>query len=371
MSIIQSRKKFLISERALNFLLRRVQVRKCNYPYSYVVENLGHPVTVTVDGPWTHNNHLLLDFIGHELYEAAYRKVVSNRNNWKNELSKFLMQKIDKLKEQQNADLPPELEKYEDWFVKYGHARMREQHLKDQGIWGSELKEMGDLLSQLRDEIDLDLLSKFNEIYDIRTNGCVAFAAEINMRRFYERYRSFFSGRRLEYLKELIKRTAGVKFTLDYPLQHPVIETYRYNGETKSKITGRYLDTVKVENCRLFNYKIENGILQVKFNTFFSKLYAHNLMTLNTDWFDEDYLKLNGYASAIYRRFFLNRKKVAEINLRDIVEHFEFSKNSRYPKIIKQAFAEMKKEGLIEDYKFVVNGGKFSKGYVEIKMPSN
>jgi hypothetical protein len=309
--------------------------------------------------------------MGHELYEASYRKVVSNRNSWKNEFSKFLMQKIDKLKEQQYADLPPELEKYEEWFEKYGYARIREQHLRDQGILGSELYEVEDILSQLRKEIDMNLLSKFNDIYDIRTNGCAVFASEINLRRFHERYRLFFSERRIEYLKELIKRTANVKFTLDYPLQHPVIETYRYNGETKSKITGRYLETVKVQNCRLFKYKIENGILQIKFNTFFGKLYTHNLLTLNTDWFDENYLRLNSYASAIYRRFFLNSKKVDEINLRDIVEHFGFSKNSRYPKIIKQAFAEMKKEGLIEDYKFVVNGGKFSKGYLRIKMPSN
>jgi hypothetical protein len=346
-------------------------VRKCNYPYSYVVENLGLPVTVTVDGPWTHNNHLLLDFIGHELYEVAYRKVVSNRNSWKNEFSKFLMQKIDKLKEQQNADLPPELEKFEEWFEKYGSTRMREQHLKDQGIWGSELEEVGDLLSQLREKIDMNLLAKFDEIYKIRTNGCAVFGSEINLRSLYERYKLYFSGRRIEYLAELIKRTAGVKFTLDYPLQHPVIEPYIHNGERKTKITGRYLDTVKVENCRLFKYKIEDGILQVKFNTFFGKLYTHNLLTLNSDWFDEDYLKLNGYASVIYRRFFLNRKKVDEINLGDIVEHFGFSKNSRYPEIIKQAFGEMKKEGLIEDFNFVVNGGKFSKGYVEIKMPSN
>ena len=50
----QPRKKFLISERALNYLLRPVQVRKCNYPYSYAVENLGQQVTITVDGPWTY-----------------------------------------------------------------------------------------------------------------------------------------------------------------------------------------------------------------------------------------------------------------------------------------------------------------------------
>jgi hypothetical protein len=149
-----------------------------------------------------------------------------------------------------------------------------------------------------------------------------------------------------------------------------VIETYHNKGESHTKITGRYLEIVKVENCRLFNFKIKNGILEVNFNTFFGKLYTHNLMTLNTDWFDEDYLKLDGYASAIFRRFFSNRKKVDEIKLRDIVEYFGFANNCRYPEIVKQAFKNIKNEGLIDDYDFVVNGRKFSKGYVEIKMSS-
>jgi len=222
----------------------------------------------------------------------------------------------------------------------------------------------------MQSEIDHNLLAKFEKIYKLLTNGRNWFSIEINLRNFYERYKIFFSRRRIEYVAELIKRTAGVKFSLDYPIQHPVIETYRYKGESRTKITGRYLETVKVENSRLFNFKIENGILKVIFNTFLGKLYTHNLMTLNTDWFDEDYLKLNGYASAIYRRFFSNRKKVDEIKLIDIVEYFGFANNCRYPEIVKQAFNEIKTEGLIENYKFVGSGGKFSKGYIEIKMSS-
>ena len=127
MSNNHSRKKFLISERALNYLLRPVQARKCNYPYSYDVENLGKQVTITVDGPWTFANHLILDFIGHEQFELSYRKIVSKRNSWNNELSMFLLNSIDKLKEQRYADLTPELKQYAGWFVKYGRTRIKEQ----------------------------------------------------------------------------------------------------------------------------------------------------------------------------------------------------------------------------------------------------
>ena len=106
------------------------------------------------------------------------------------------------------------------------------------------------------------------------------------------------------------------------------------------------------------------------FNNFLGKLYAHNLLTLNADWFEEEYLKLDGYASAIYRRFFSTRRKVEELELRDLVEFFGFVNNCRYPAIIKQAFEDIKNAGLINDYKIIVNGGKFSKGVIEVVKSS-
>jgi hypothetical protein len=81
-------------------------------------------------------------------------------------------------------------------------------------------------------------------------------------------------------------------------------------------------------------------------------------------------LKLVGFASAIYRRFFSNPKVVEEIELKNLVNFFGFENNSQYPSVIKNAFEEIKNVGLIEDYKIIVNGGKFSKGYVEIKKSS-
>jgi len=123
-----SRKKFLISERAFNYLLKPVQVRKCNYPYSYNVENLGQKVTIMVDGPWTFANHMILDFIGHEQFERSYRKILSKRNSWKNDLSMFLLHSIDKLKEQRYADLSPELEPQADWFSNYYCARKKSKN---------------------------------------------------------------------------------------------------------------------------------------------------------------------------------------------------------------------------------------------------
>ena len=300
----KNKNKFLITERSCNYILRPVQVRKCNYPYSYVVENLGQPVNVTVNRPWTYANHLLLDFIGHELYELLYRTVVKNRNHWKNEGSLGLLHSIDLLKQHQRADLTSELEPYADWFEKYMNAKTEEEGLTNRGVYGDKLNCIRIQIDQLRQEIDSRLLEKFDNIYKIRSNGRGGYPVKINLRNFSERYKMFFSeNRRIEYIPELIRRTADVKFTFDYPLQHPIVETYQYRGQTKSKVSKTRFETVKVENCNFFNYEIENGYLLAKFNTFLGKLYAHNLLTLNADWFEEDYLKLNGYASAIYRRF--------------------------------------------------------------------
>ena len=60
-----------------------------------------------------------------------------------------------------------------------------------------------------------------------------------------------------------------------------------------------------------------------------------------------------------------------EVRINQLRADLALKGSGSYPEIIKRAFAEMKKEGLIEDYYFVVNGGKFSKGYVGIKLPSN
>jgi len=364
-------KKILISERALNYILRPVQVRNCNYPYSYVIENLGKQVTVTVDRPWTYANHLILDFISHEAYEMAYRPIVTKRNTWKNSASLNFLHNVTALKEHQKADLTPELKPYAHWFEKYICTKKKEQELLRKDEQDDELNRVRNQIDQLRQELDYRLLKKFDQIYEIQTNGRGVLTTEINLRNFLKRYRLFFSeNRRTEYISELIKRTADVKFTFDYPLQHPVIEEYQHNGETRTRIIDTRLQTVRVENCSLFNSEIKNGTLIVKFDTFLGKLYTHNLLTLNTDWFEENYLKLNGYASAIYRRFFSTRKIVKEIELRDLFEFFGFANNCRYPAIINRAFENIKNVGLIDDFKIIVNGGKFSKGYIEVKTSS-
>ena len=89
--------KFLITERSLNYILRPVQVRIQNYPYTYSIENMDEAVSVTVDRAWTPNNHLVLDFIGHELFTKAYKHIHENRNSWKNGNSQSLLMQAEQL----------------------------------------------------------------------------------------------------------------------------------------------------------------------------------------------------------------------------------------------------------------------------------
>ena len=89
--------KFMITERSLNYILRPVQVRSQNYPYTYSVENLDETVSVTVDSAWTPNNHIVLDFIGNELHSKAYKHIHENRDNWKNEGSQGLLMQAGQL----------------------------------------------------------------------------------------------------------------------------------------------------------------------------------------------------------------------------------------------------------------------------------
>jgi len=367
--------KYLISERALNYILRPVQVRRCNYPYTYHVENLNQKVSVTVDRPWTYANHLLLDFIGHEMFERLYKNIVEKRNTWKNEFSQSLLMSMDKLFEQEDAiitdDLKPYLQKYKEYFqVKENEKKVTELAYTSNVDQHNELKSIKRKIDLLSSEIGYDKLERFDDIFEKLNNGRMQYNVKIDLNKITDRYKEFFgNNRKREYLPELIKRTSEVKFSFEYPLQHPVVKTYQHQGESKTKIIATRLETVKIENSNIFDYELENNSLLVLFNSFLGKIYYHNLLTLNTDWFEESFLKLNGLASAIYRRFFVTKSKNSiefELPIKDMFEYFEWSKNSQYPKLVEKAFEDIKSAGLIADFSLIENSGKFSKGYIKV-----
>ena len=163
-----------------------------------------------------------------------------------------------------------------------------------------------------------------------------------------------------------------MRFTLEYPVRVPIIENRVKNDEQKTRIKGVTLRKIKIENDKCFNVEIDGDNVRVIFNTFLGRAYVHNVLTLNTDWFEEEFLDLDGYAAAIYRRFFVTRSgnKFDRIPIKDLVNYFGFMKNSYYPAVVEKAFSDIKNAGLIQDYKVVVNGGKFSKGYIEIEKSS-
>jgi hypothetical protein len=184
-----------------------------------------------------------------------------------------------------------------------------------------------------------------------------------------DRYDKFFEKRRKEYFKKLLKKTAAVRFTFEYPLRVPVIENKVINGEQQTIIKGVTLRKIKIENDRCFNVEIDGNNVRVIFNTFFGRAYVHNVLTLNTDWFEEGFLNLDGYAAAIYRRFFVtgSGNKFDQLAIKDLFDYFGFMKNSHYPAIIERGFEDIKNAGLFQDYKIFVNGGKFSKGHIEVE----
>ena len=110
--------KFMITERSLNYILRPVQVRSQNYPYTYSVENLDETVSVSVDRAWTPYNHVVLDIIAQELHSKAYKHIHENRDNWKNEGSQGLLMQAGQLlrySEREtiiNEELKPLIPKY-------------------------------------------------------------------------------------------------------------------------------------------------------------------------------------------------------------------------------------------------------------------
>jgi hypothetical protein len=163
-----------------------------------------------------------------------------------------------------------------------------------------------------------------------------------------------------------------VKFSLEYPLRIPVLKTVNNNGKATQVVAKVDLQNVKVQNDRLFSVEFDGKTIWIIYNTFLGNLYFHNMMTLNTDWFEENYLKLDGFASAIYRRFFVTRfgNNFEQIEIKELVDYFDLLKSSRYPGVIERAFEDIKNAGLISEYKINANGGKFSKGVIEVVKSS-
>jgi hypothetical protein len=342
---------------------------------------MGSNVAITVDRAWTYGNHLILDFIGHEQFEKAYAKIYEKRTSWKNEFSKNFLMNVDDLIRFAKRDdiipddLKPYIQKYKRYIQVERLVLELEELRKKTQLDEAKTEEYNKYLRE-KSELINDLgyyLSELNDIRDlIIGNAIKSYYIDLNLQHIAKKYSIFFRGRRKEYIKTLIRRTAEVRFTFEYPVRVPLIKHIKKGDDLLPIIKGVDLESVKVENENIFNVEFNGDSVRVIFNTLLGNLFFHNLLTLNTDWFEEDYLKLNGYASAIYRRFFVTRSgnKVDQLPIKNVVEYFGWSKNSRYPEVIKRAFEDIKNAGLIADYKFNINSGKFSKGYLEVEKTS-
>ena len=370
--------KFLITERSLNYILRPIQVRSQNYPYTYSVENLDETVSVTVDRAWTPYNHLMLDFIGHELHSKAYKQIGEHRDHWKNEGSQSLLMKAgqllryserEKIIKDELKPLIPEYKRYEQILESCSEL----EKLQIRGKFNEEKLEALKSIQQEKYELQRELHIYLNDLNDVRDLifGTVIGSAEVKLKisSVLQRYNRFFTNRRKEYFKKLLRKTSAVRFTFEYPLRVPVIENKVIDGAQQTIIKDVTLRNIKIENDKCFNVEIDGDSVRVIFDTFLGRAYVHNILTLNTDWFEEGFLNLDGYASAIYRRFFVTRSgnKFDQLAIKDLVDYFGFMKNSYYPAVVEKAFGDIKNAGLIRDYKVIVNGGKFSKGYIEVE----
>jgi len=370
--------KFLITERSLNYILRPVQVRSQNYPYTYSVENLDETVSVTVDRAWTPYNHIILDIIGNELHSKAYKHIHKHRDHWKNEGSQSLLMNAGQMlrySERENIineELKPLIPKYKR-YEQILESCSELEKLQIQGKLNEEKLKALKSIQQEKYELQGELYIYLNDLHEVRDLifGDVIGSAEVNFKisTVLKRYNKFFKKRRKEYIKKLLQKTSAVRFTFEYPIRFPVIENKVKNGEQQIEIIDVTPRTIKIENDKCFNVEIDGNSVKVIFNTFFGHAYLHNVLTLNADWFEEGFLNLDGYAAVIYRRFFVTKpkNKFDRLAIKDLVDYFGFMKNSHYPAIIERGFEDIKNSGLIHDYKVVDNGGKFSKGYIEVE----
>lgn len=370
-------RKFLITERSMNHLLRPVYLRKASFPCLYRVENLGEGVEIGINQSWTPSNHLVIDFISQEFYDRAYNQVRKNKTSWKNEISlKYLLQTRIFLRYAKIRDIIDDNQKQ--YLDKYKTLLVLERQIENYenqneiSLHGDKDESLNDLLQkryELNEQlqcanIDLEMVKEI-----ARFESQQGFTIKIQLSKLYKRYKTYFIQRRKEYFKKLLVQTSQVVFKIQYPLRVPIYTTVTKKGEQSQIIENVKLENVKIGRNRLFEVAIDGDTANITFNTFLGYVFLNNITTLNTDWLEERFLELHGYAAAIYRRFFVTRpgNKVDELELKTIVDHFDFMRNSGYPKIIERSFEEIKNAGLISAFEFKNTKGKFSKGWIAIK----
>ena len=380
-----SKNKFLITERSLNYILRPVRTRMNRYPYTYNVENMSENITVTVDRAWTPANHMILDFIGHQLWEHGYKKVSKKRTSWKNDLSQSMLRKAQDLTGYNGNDIPDNLKPYVQKYLEYAKYRRESYELADKFYrnehdfddqqceqYDKRCQNVTKIMDEIRNEVGIHILDQL-EALDLESFKSIEHHTyELKLSKLKERYSNYFNDRKGEYLLNLIKRTSETRFTMPYALRIPIMGENKDQENSVTKISGVGIDYVMIKNENFFNLKNDSNKILVSFDTLLGRAYVHNLLTLNTDWFEKDFLKLDGLAASIYRRFFVTKRgnKFAELSIKAMVDYFGLIENSRYPEIIKKAFEDIKNAGLINDYNFNANGGKFSKGYIEVVKSS-
>ncbi len=384
-SAIPHQKKFLITERSLNYLLRPVQVRRVNYPYTYEVENMGKMVSVTVDKAWTPMNHLVLDFIGHEIYKRVYAKVHKSKTTWKNSGSSGLLLNANAFVENFNLDILYELKRHISAYLEYESIISKQDKLNnliELDRFSSEHDrqkcidnhiQLTTLAQTLYDQIGPDNIVELDKIV-LKSNGYLRkWTISINPNDFIKRFVPFFQKRRKEYLISLLERTSKARFSLEYPLRVPVVEDKVLDdGNYESEIRSVYPELIQIRDENLFNIEQTDGKLLIHFDSLLGRAYTHNLLTLNTDWFNKAFLSLDGYASAIYRRFFVTKSKNSSksIMIHDLIDYFGFKANTDYRNTILSAFENIVSVGLINDFQVEYFGSQFSKGRINVERSS-
>lgn len=346
-------KRSIITNRQLNFTLSPVDM------HNPAQKQMPHSLpNYAIDGTWNHHQSIVLDIILHTIFKGYYSKYSNIPKSWRSNdaievnqrfsgkiFTPIVMAYLSKhpikaFSIQEGQDV----EKIErDAYAKQSDDEYKkptfEEHFQDFLNRNYKYQQFLENMAQTESAFNIDIRYSFSKL-DLFKNYPVL-----------ERYKDKFF--------EHAQRIAETKFKMNYIVKC-ITKAPQFNKKGIRIDKGEMVDAVYVMDNfeQIFSMDLKDDLLVVNFKSPLGKMIIHNTLVLDTDWPPDEVLDLGKNAYFLYKRFILNKvagkNASAQINLwfEEIKTFLDlsWSNNSGVYSIIKLAFEEMKKKGLIQDF---------------------
>jgi len=215
-----------------------------------------------------------------------------------------------------------------------------------------------DSIRRREQEINTNNIGRLNDAPMIITEEDLPALTKQKYVRFDDRHFRNFTGLKLcsNDIFNLLKKTSRVEFRIEFPVRMVTDKGKSMKEKWYSmNVFSRPFELGYIDKEVRKDGIVQNRFYYIIFNTILGEMFAHNLLTKNYDWVDNNLYHLPQSAQIFYRHLLLHHNLTKqEFNLSTIVERMRF-KDTNITNLISNleinTLNPLKKYGLILDYK--------------------